>query len=285
MDKKKLLLLPWSLGHDESSWPAVTQVWIRLKGIPYHFWTSDILLSIAGSIGKPLRLDDTTVLQRMLSYNRVLLNLDVAKSSPRSLTVELEGDEIVEVQVQYENIPCSECLSAGHLSINCPFRVKPSLLTTPVQAALLNTPTTSAISGTVLEPKASAKGSQPPVAILVLEVSGSLAFVLPASAAVPYSSGKTLHSSYPNCSPILPPSTNSAHSLGLNSANDLQHDSPIMALPTDLVYEIFEKISAPILDCSNPFPFWSTVLLQNQPPLLSNPRILSMPNLILKKQS
>ncbi|KAJ8640538.1 hypothetical protein MRB53_017232 [Persea americana] len=202
---------------------------------------------------KPLRLDDTTVLQRMLSYNRVLLNLDVAKSSPRSLTVELEGDEIVEVQVQYENIPCSECLSAGHLSINCPFRVKPSLLTTPVQAALLNTPTTSAISGTVLEPEASAKGSQPPVAIPVSEVSGSLAFVLPASTAVPYSSGKTLHSSYPNCSPILPPSTNSAHSLGLNSANDLQHDSPITALPTDVVYEILEKNLSSYIRLFQPF--------------------------------
>lgn len=89
--KKKLLLFPWSLGQDENSWPAVTPVWIRLKGILYHCWSSDILLSIAGSIGKPLRLEETTTLQRMLSYARVLVSLDVAKSYPRLLLVELEG--------------------------------------------------------------------------------------------------------------------------------------------------------------------------------------------------
>ncbi|KAJ8634737.1 hypothetical protein MRB53_009004 [Persea americana] len=58
-------------GQDESIWPSETPVWIRLRGIPYHYWSSDILLSIATSIGKPLCLDDTIAKQRMLSFARV----------------------------------------------------------------------------------------------------------------------------------------------------------------------------------------------------------------------
>ncbi|XXG82852.1 hypothetical protein AAC387_Pa10g0738 [Persea americana] len=110
MGKRKLLLHPWSPRQDESSWPVVTPVWIRLKGIPYHCW-----------IGKPLRLDETATTQRMLSYARVLVNLDVTKPGPNSLTVELEGDATVEVEILYENVPCYDCLYAGHLSVKCPY--------------------------------------------------------------------------------------------------------------------------------------------------------------------
>lgn len=117
----------------------------------------------------------------------------------------------------------------------------------------MKTPPTLAISGTVLEPEASTNGCQPLVAILVPQISASLTFVLPSPAAIPYSSGKTSHSSSPNCSPILPPSTNSSHSLGLSSASDLQHDNQITTPPSDVVYEVLEKAPVPILDCSNPF--------------------------------
>lgn len=77
---RKLLLRSWSPGQDESTWPAVSPVCIRLKGIPYQCWSGDILLSIAGSIGKALRLDETTAAQRILSHARVLVDLDVTKS-------------------------------------------------------------------------------------------------------------------------------------------------------------------------------------------------------------
>ena len=52
------------------------------------------------SIGKPLRPDNITASQRILSYARVLVNLDVSKPSPSSITVELEGDDaVVDVEV------------------------------------------------------------------------------------------------------------------------------------------------------------------------------------------
>ncbi|KAJ8618165.1 hypothetical protein MRB53_014351 [Persea americana] len=136
MERKKLLLQPWSPRQEVSSWSTVTPVWICLKGIPYHCWSNDILLSIAGSIGKPLCLDEITASQKMLSFARVLVNLDVAKPNLTSVMVDLEGDGVVEVEVLYENIPCPNCLSAGHLSSKCPFSSKPPLLKTPATVVL-----------------------------------------------------------------------------------------------------------------------------------------------------
>ncbi|XXG85934.1 hypothetical protein AAC387_Pa11g0929 [Persea americana] len=137
MVKRKLLLQSWSPGQDEASWPAVSPIWICLKGIPYHCWSSNIILSIASSIGKPLHLDDTTASQRILSYARVLVNFDVGKPGARLLSVDMEGEGVVEVEVLYENIPCSECLSSGHLQAKCPFTHKLGIWKTPTPAPSL----------------------------------------------------------------------------------------------------------------------------------------------------
>ncbi|KAJ8627311.1 hypothetical protein MRB53_020618 [Persea americana] len=99
-------------------------------------------MSIATSIGKPLRLDEITTKQRMFSFTRVLVLLNVAIPSPKTLSVDLEGEGIVQVEVQYESIPCSECLSASHLSTQCPFRMRPDLLKNPAQKVVLIAPPT-----------------------------------------------------------------------------------------------------------------------------------------------
>lgn len=79
---KKLILHFWSPGQDESSWPLEALVWARLRGLPYHCWSSNILLSIAESIGKPLCLDEITAKQRMFSFARVQVLLNVAIPTP-----------------------------------------------------------------------------------------------------------------------------------------------------------------------------------------------------------
>lgn len=99
LDRKKLILLPWSPGQSEESWLAITPVWIRLRGIPHHCWSSDILLLIASTMAKLLRLDEITATQRILSFVEVLVNLDVATPCPKSITVDLEGDVKVEVEI------------------------------------------------------------------------------------------------------------------------------------------------------------------------------------------
>ena len=108
-------------------------------------------MSIVASIGKPLRLDEITAKKRMFSFARGQVLLDVASFSPRTLTVELEGEDSIKVEVQCESIPCSECLSTGHLPTKCPYRKKPGLMNTPSQAAVLIAPSTPKVRGSEVE--------------------------------------------------------------------------------------------------------------------------------------
>lgn len=82
--------------------------------MPYHCWSQHNLLSIASSIGPPIRLDDNTAGQRIISYARILVNLDLSKPRPNNVLVELEGEGEIALDVYYENIPCSNCLLTGH---------------------------------------------------------------------------------------------------------------------------------------------------------------------------
>lgn len=88
----KLHLLPWSPGQDSFEWPSTSIVWIRLRGIPYHCWSSHILLSIASSIGLPLKLDDITASQKIQTYARILVNLDIFKPKSKQILVDLERE-------------------------------------------------------------------------------------------------------------------------------------------------------------------------------------------------
>lgn len=165
----------------------------------------------------------------------------------------------MEVKVLYENISCSQCLSVGHLSTKCPYRVKPALLKSPSQAALLKTPPITDEVGTDLVPIVSEKallesptlGYPGPLAPR-LEHPGPL----PKPLVDPITSGSS--QSYSLLIPKLPPSTNGSHAPDLNPAidfptNDPNFDNPILTLPLDVAQVILEKILAPTLDCSNPF--------------------------------
>ncbi|XXG68377.1 hypothetical protein AAC387_Pa06g1478 [Persea americana] len=104
---------------DKISWPTI---WTCLKGVPYHCWSRDTLLSLASSIGRPVKLDYPTTTQRILSYARVLVDLDLSKPRHHKLLVELEGEGEVELDVLMKN--CLECLSLGHTLSNYPLSVR-----------------------------------------------------------------------------------------------------------------------------------------------------------------
>lgn len=119
LQSKKLHLLPRSPGQGYFEWPSLRPVWIRLHGIPYHCWSSNILLSLASSIGRPLKLDEITASQRILTYANILVNLDLPKPKPHQIKVDLEGESEVFLSIAYENPPCAKCFSTGHTKISC----------------------------------------------------------------------------------------------------------------------------------------------------------------------
>ncbi|XXG42179.1 hypothetical protein AAC387_Pa01g2513 [Persea americana] len=125
MDRKKLLLQSWSPSQKESVWPSIAPVWIKLKGLPYHCWSQNIILSLASSIGQPLKLDAITMAQRIHTFARVLVNLDLSKPKPPSILVDLHGEQELEIEVVYENSPCPIRLLVGHPNQTCLYSMQP----------------------------------------------------------------------------------------------------------------------------------------------------------------
>lgn len=111
LQKKKLHLLPWSPGQGSFEWPSFHPIWIRIHGIPYHCWSSNILISIASKIGHPLKLDEISASQKLLTYARILVNLDLSKPKPPEIRVDLKGEQEVLLSFSYENLPSQMSLS------------------------------------------------------------------------------------------------------------------------------------------------------------------------------
>ncbi|XXG88117.1 hypothetical protein AAC387_Pa12g0372 [Persea americana] len=173
MERKKLFFLPWSPWEDESDWPSIASVWVRFSGLPYHCWSQHIIFSLANSIGQPIKLDDITSSQRILTFARVLVNVDLSKRKPQSILVDLQGETELEIVVSFENYPCSVYYQTGHYHQSCPSATQPGKPASPnpepvpitkatqPPPSLSPTLETSVISLDVLPPPPNPKKNQP----------------------------------------------------------------------------------------------------------------------------
>ena len=289
LEKKKIFFLPWSPGQDEMAWPSTAPVWIRLAGLPYHCWSKHILFSLASSIGQPIKLDDITTAQRILTYARVLVNIDLSKLKPPVILVDLQGERELEIEVSYENCPCSVCYQIGHSDQHCPSSNqsgKPlsglGLSTTiPVHSVtshplsqiplsnhpLLDRHTSPPTSMDALLPNSHPSSYTTPVPPFTPAPPPNLSpLTAPVSAPRP-ASPKPINIT-PSLSPSHPlptPHSNSYNSIASSpeppSANTpsaniskLKENSPsIIDLPYDVVFVILQKTSTLTIDTSNPF--------------------------------
>ncbi|KAJ8629385.1 hypothetical protein MRB53_022708 [Persea americana] len=108
----------------------------------------------------------------------------------------------------------------------------PGLLKTPIQAARLITPSI-ALSG------------KPSSSIDSLQVHHPPGVKSPSLTNDPLNSSSAVLPSLPTLIPTI--------NTSLPSAKE-NPDCPLLALPTDIVFEILDKIPAADLACSNPFP-------------------------------
>ncbi|XXG76740.1 hypothetical protein AAC387_Pa08g1032 [Persea americana] len=65
--------------------------------------------------------------QKILTFSRVLVNIDLSKPKPPSILMNLQGEGELEISVEYEHCPCSLCLSPGHSQLTCPLSSKPPI--------------------------------------------------------------------------------------------------------------------------------------------------------------
>lgn len=85
---------------------VTTPVWIRLSHIPVNFYHKTILMGIAKGLGRPIKVDLTTLKFKRARYARICVEVNFNK--PLKETVMVNGERYF---VSYEGISsiCSTC--------------------------------------------------------------------------------------------------------------------------------------------------------------------------------
>ncbi|GAA0140607.1 hypothetical protein LIER_44051 [Lithospermum erythrorhizon] len=105
----------------------LTPVWIHFEGLPLYLFDEEPLLSIANSIGQPLKIDHNNIKRVKLGQASVCVAMDVSKPVRDKVWVAFE-EEDSEVMlegfwqsVRYEHYPsyCPECGHLGHSEADC----------------------------------------------------------------------------------------------------------------------------------------------------------------------
>ncbi|KAK6119622.1 hypothetical protein DH2020_046645 [Rehmannia glutinosa] len=110
----------WTPSFNPRTKAPLALVWIRLPGLPIHFFDHNALFAIGIIIGMPLQVDSLTATRSRLSMARVCVELDLLKE--RIDEIILEFDDTTHAQkIIYERIPdyCTHCKHIGHSIEGC----------------------------------------------------------------------------------------------------------------------------------------------------------------------
>lgn len=116
-----LMVQAWSPEFDPLKDEIVTTpVWVRLSHIPVNFYHKTILMGIAKGLGRPIKVDLTTLNFERVRFARICVEVNLNK--PLKGTVMVNGERYF---VLYEGISaiCSTCGMYGHLVHACPRNV------------------------------------------------------------------------------------------------------------------------------------------------------------------
>ncbi|XP_013607689.1 PREDICTED: uncharacterized protein LOC106314355 [Brassica oleracea var. oleracea] len=126
-----LMVRAWSPEFDPLRDDIVTTpVWIRLTNIPVNFYHQSTLMGIAKGLGKPVRVDLTTLKFERARFARVCVEVNLAK--PLKGTVLINGERYF---VAYEGLAeiCLKCEIYGHLVHGCPRTIVERLAEVAIQ--------------------------------------------------------------------------------------------------------------------------------------------------------
>ncbi|GAA0163608.1 hypothetical protein LIER_39628 [Lithospermum erythrorhizon] len=105
----------------------IAPLWIRIEGLSLYMFDEKALLSLANSIGKPIRVDPKNINRVNLSSARICVELDVSQPLVDSIWVRFEDEiskEVLEgfwVRVYYDVVPpfCTICSHICHGLESC----------------------------------------------------------------------------------------------------------------------------------------------------------------------
>ncbi|XP_074285298.1 uncharacterized protein LOC141610899 [Silene latifolia] len=86
---KPMIMKPWTsdLRFEKEVFMSSIPVWVQLPNLPLNFWGGESLSRIGSVIGKPLYADECTIKKSRISYARVLIDTDITKPLPDSVTI------------------------------------------------------------------------------------------------------------------------------------------------------------------------------------------------------
>ncbi|CAA7032482.1 unnamed protein product [Microthlaspi erraticum] len=98
----------------EPTYPSAIKFWVRMMGIPLHFWAEPTFRSIGEAIGEVLEVD--------IDGGRVRVCLDGYKPLIFETSVAFHSGEETVVMLRYERLfgVCRECSSLCHDVLQCP---------------------------------------------------------------------------------------------------------------------------------------------------------------------
>ncbi|GAA0166116.1 hypothetical protein LIER_21346 [Lithospermum erythrorhizon] len=107
---------------------ALTPIWVHFHGLPLYLFEGEALLSVANSIGTPLKIDSHNVNLVKLGTASVCVELDVSKPLMNETWVSFVDDEDPTIvvdgfwqKVVYDDVLpyCSKCFHMGHKVDDC----------------------------------------------------------------------------------------------------------------------------------------------------------------------
>src|SRR5436189_3336841 len=70
-------------------------LWIRIPSLPLKLWSKKAISEICSVIGRPIKLDPLTAKKERLLYARAFVEISAATPPPTSITIYIEGKEIM----------------------------------------------------------------------------------------------------------------------------------------------------------------------------------------------
>lgn len=121
-----LFLTPWFPDFDANTMKVSTMpVWVRLHGLPLHFWHHKVLAAIGDSLGKFLKIDEDRVIKGIFTFARICVEVDLSQGISDHITLNFNNSQWIQ-QLDYENTTfrCRGCMQTGHLQYDCPLARK-----------------------------------------------------------------------------------------------------------------------------------------------------------------
>ncbi|KAF5206115.1 hypothetical protein FRX31_004300 [Thalictrum thalictroides] len=86
-----------------------------------QFWDYECVMSIAKGVGCPIGVDKVTAERELGFYANVLIDLDLSKSLPNQILVEVDDGEEFLQEIAYPALPkfCPHCQAIGHSKNEC----------------------------------------------------------------------------------------------------------------------------------------------------------------------